>query len=551
MARNVVIGFGGCQLHGPLNSISKRRLVSTAFEAMGFRQTPFVFTPAAALQLLAYCRGQLEVPPLIRRLCWAGSEYAPDQKAAEIVNEAEIVLMEPNSPVDIVYKGFFLSQQEVKKYIEDVAEAQRPVLGKAVRLWKREGLLEGNENSRLAAAAEILEKFTPRTESDELLLDVVREARGVSADAKGVRDGIAQVRDALKARMGVVLYTMRFTPEGKPTSWPPDFKDNVLAAARDLNLPIYEPAHLIAERGVKIALKDFRHYHTSFKAIAGDALLPFIRKVSNGAGFDDAAQERRSTAVPSVERPVTPTFSHAERQALAHARECLRVGDLETVIAVTEPLLAGITRVPAQQFRAQAFLKLNQLEDAEAAFRELLGTGTDDARVLDNLARIAVRQTMARARESLRQGEFETVLALTEPFLTTPNRAAAQQLRAQAFFKLDQLEEAASAYRELLATGVDEARVLDNLARVSLRMGDSAHAISCWRRAMEIAPNTPGLRFQLGQVLYFDGQTDEALELVVANADPDEPPDERLNGLRDRLLQVRYAESERAGRSEG
>jgi tetratricopeptide (TPR) repeat protein len=390
-----------------------------------------------------------------------------------MVNGAEIVLIEPNSPVDIVYKGFFLSQQEVKKYIEDIAEAQRPVLGKAVRLWKREGLLEGNENSRLAAATEILEKFTPRTEADELLLDVVREARGVSADAKGVRDGIAQVRDAVKARVGVVLYTMRFTPEGKPTSWPPDFKDNVLAAARDLDLPIYEPAHLIAERGVKIALKDYRHYHTSFKAIAGDALLPFIRKVGNGAGFDDAAQERRSTAVPSVERPVTPTFSHAERQALAQARECLRQGDLETVIAVTESLLSGITRVPAQQFRAQAFLKLNQLEEAEAA------------------------------------------------------------------------------YRELLATGIDEARVLDNLARVSMRMGNSAQAITCWRRAMEIAPKTPGLRFQLGQVLYFDGQTDEALELVVANVDPDEPPDERLNGLRDRLLQVRYAESERAGRSEG
>jgi tetratricopeptide (TPR) repeat protein len=370
----------------------------------------------------------------------------------------------------------------------------------------------------------------------------VREARGRRADAKGIRDGVAQVRDAVSGRLGIVLYTMRFMPDGKPTSWPPDFKDNVLAAARDLNLPIYEPAHLIAERGVKVALKDFRHYHTSFKAIAGDALMPFIRKVGIGAGFDDVANEPRSVAVPSVDRAAAPVFSHADRQSLAQAREALRTGKFDAVIALTEPLLTGKTRIPAQQFRAQAFSKLGRLDEAAESFRELLAIGVDEARVLDSLARVLTRQHKHDEAATL----WERAISLTDQGLTGATRTASQQFRAQIFLNLGRFEEAEAAFLELLETGEDEARVLDNLARVSTRLGKNAEAIGFWRRALEIAPKTPGLRFQLGTLLYSDGRTDEALELVFGRADPAEPPDERLNGLRDRLLQVRRTERERA-----
>jgi hypothetical protein len=233
-------------------------------------------------------------------LCWFDTGFEPSAEAILIPDTADLVLLEPNTPVDIIYGDFALSQQEVKRNVEDVAEARYPQLAKAVRRWKRDGLYKANEQARLAAAAEILDVFRPNSAADEILVDVVREARGHAASIDELRRGVSEVRDAAPGKLGLVLYTMQFMPDGRPISWPADFKDNLVSVARDLDLPIYEPALLIAERGVSVALKDFRHYRNEFKAVAGDGMMRFLDAVRAGQRYEPIPEPAAS---PIYARP--------------------------------------------------------------------------------------------------------------------------------------------------------------------------------------------------------------------------------------------------------
>jgi hypothetical protein len=290
MTKIVVLPFGGCQLNGPVSALWDSRAVTPVYKAMGWRRTPFAFTPQAALQLLEFCRGTRQIPRLIRRLCYPDYDYEPSAAARAIPDSANIVLLEPNTPVDIVYEGFTLSQQEVQKFIVTEIRDRYPQLTKAANRWKSEGLYKQNEDLRAATAAEILKVFRPQNEEDEVAAAVVRDARAHIADLAELRRGVTQVRDSVSGRFGLVLYTMQFMPDGRPISWPADFKDNLVQVAQDLDLPIFEPAEIIIEHGVQTALKDFRHYFDEFKPTAGEALLKFIRKVDAGAGFEPVPQ---------------------------------------------------------------------------------------------------------------------------------------------------------------------------------------------------------------------------------------------------------------------
>jgi hypothetical protein len=290
MSKIVVLPFGGCQLNGPVSALWDTRQVTPVYKAMGWRRTPFAFTPKAALQLLGYCRGTLEIPRLVRRLCYPDYDYEPSASATAIPDTANIVLLEPNTPVDILYEGFSLSQQEVQKFIVTEIRDRYPELTKPANRWKSEGMFKQNEELRAAAAAQILKVFRPESEEDELLVAVVRDARAHMADAAELRRGVEEVRDAVSGRFGLVLYTMQYMPDGRPISWPADFKDNLVAVAQALDLPIFEPAEVIIRHGVQNALKDFRHYFDEFKPTAGEALIKFIHSVHEGARFQPLPQ---------------------------------------------------------------------------------------------------------------------------------------------------------------------------------------------------------------------------------------------------------------------
>ena len=100
-----------------------------------------------------------------------------------------------------------------------------------------------------------------------------------SQDANFDRDTARQkMQTLLGCPVGVALYVFRYMPDGRAISWPAGFRETVLLAAQNLDLPIFDPVPLVVEYGVEKALEPpLAHYSKEFLPVAGNALADFIQ----------------------------------------------------------------------------------------------------------------------------------------------------------------------------------------------------------------------------------------------------------------------------------
>ncbi len=80
--------------------------------------------------------------------------------------------------------------------------------------------------------------------------------------------------------MAMVTYTYRYMPDGRPVTWPAGFREELLDAAAELELPVFEPWKLVQEHGVARALQDIGHYTAGFDVIMGEALVDFAARTT-------------------------------------------------------------------------------------------------------------------------------------------------------------------------------------------------------------------------------------------------------------------------------
>jgi RNAse (barnase) inhibitor barstar len=267
-----VAAFGGCPLHHPLYALRRRNLATDLAKALGFRRAAFALSSGAAVQLLRFCRGELEIPENVRNLCYADSVHVPQGNQRRVHSIADIVLVEMSTPVEVVFDGFILNNNRLKeRFLGPVRERYPHVAGAAVR-W-RTSLQKRHEEARAEAAEEILAGLPTETEDDLFLRELVAGTRVRETKKDDIVADLDCLRTELPLPLGIILHNFNYMPDGRPISWPADFRANCLAAARELGVPIYDPAPLVAEFGAPAALAgDMRHYSPEFRPIIADEI---------------------------------------------------------------------------------------------------------------------------------------------------------------------------------------------------------------------------------------------------------------------------------------
>lgn len=269
-----VLPMGACLLHGPLNPIARER-TRIAFPKYG--TFPGVYTFGEMFQALDILLGKRDVPAQIRPIANIQPNFVARPSAIGF-DEVDAVLVEPSSPVDLEYRGCYLNRNRLTHYVIAPIKGVSREANKAANQWLRSGLIGLNDQLR-ASAAEALLKHIPEDLPDkDFIADVILQTRSRRADVLGGLRGISSI---VQKPMGIVLYVFQYLPDGRTLSWPEGYQEEILAAAKQLELKVFQPADVVRSFGLNEALRDdLRHYKPEFMPVVAEALCEFADSIA-------------------------------------------------------------------------------------------------------------------------------------------------------------------------------------------------------------------------------------------------------------------------------
>jgi hypothetical protein len=273
--RLVLMPLGACLLRGPLNHV-KVHSGSIGYPRFKF---PGTYTLGETIQIVDYLCGDKDIPADVKPLAGIGEAMVPIGRE-RVFADIDVALVELGSQVEVILNGCNVNRAYLANAFAPVREAS--VEGRrALNRWYQQGLMNMNDDARAEAATALIEWLdeSDLAEAGQLTAYV----RGARSEPTDVRAKLAELAEKLPVPLGVVTYVFRFMPDGRVISWPPEFYDAVLEAARSLGIPYFEPYKLVLEHGVTEAMKDdLRHYRDEFSPLVGKHIVAFARGLSAG-----------------------------------------------------------------------------------------------------------------------------------------------------------------------------------------------------------------------------------------------------------------------------
>lgn len=264
-----VLTMGACLLHGPLNPLARERK-RLAYPKYG--PFPGVYTFGEMFQALDILLGKRDVPAEIRPFANIRPNFVARPSAVGF-GEVDVVLVEPSSSVDLLYRGCYLNRTTLAQIVIAPLRATGREAAKAASQWLRTGLVGFDEAARAQGAEELVKHIPSDLPQKELIADVILETRSSKADVLAGFKGLLSI---IQRPIGVVVYVFRYMPDGRALSWPEGFLEEVLAAAEELDLPVFQPSEVVRRYGVKEALRDdLRHYNNEFTPVIAEDLAKF------------------------------------------------------------------------------------------------------------------------------------------------------------------------------------------------------------------------------------------------------------------------------------
>ncbi|HEY1706728.1 MAG TPA: hypothetical protein VGG10_00575 [Rhizomicrobium sp.] len=249
---------------------ASRRLV---LDRYGPIKTSYSF--GEMFQVIDVLRGQKEIPAYLRYLSGIPSELVPVPSARDF-SDIDVALIEPSTPVELTFRGVSINRTRIQGLMRDVVGKEREPF-KARNRWLRLGLMDRNEQIRREASETLLGFIHGDSEADELARAVIRETE---VSRSNIPDSFRKMKALLGRPIGVLIYIFRYMPDGRPISWPAGFREDIVAAAQEANLPFFEPVRLVQEYGAAQALlADLAHYSDAFLPVMGEALTRFAESV--------------------------------------------------------------------------------------------------------------------------------------------------------------------------------------------------------------------------------------------------------------------------------
>jgi hypothetical protein len=312
-----ILPLGGCLVEFPLGARAARRGEVRARVGAGGR-TPVTHSLGDMVQFVRLLRGEIEMPAEARIFAGISPAFRPAPGAGDLAG-VDVALVEPNTPVDIVFEGSRLQRNAIIRRILDPIRAAHPdpETKALVGAWFIDGLMECDDPARIGFGrrlAELVPADLPRAQTARNILTGARGERG------GVFEQLGALLERIETPVGLVSYVYQYMADGRPTSWPIGFRADVLHAARAFDLPVFEPWELVESFGFQAALsRDLRHYSPAFMLPLADALVGFAAEVKRRGRRPVAA-----AAKPSL----PPTELAARVNAELIEAQTLRIAEL-------------------------------------------------------------------------------------------------------------------------------------------------------------------------------------------------------------------------------
>jgi len=221
-------------------------------------------------------RGETDVPPELRPYCFLAPRLRRTRQPRDF-SDVELALVEVSSATELNYRGYSLHQFGINQNLIRPHFWAIPAQRRLANLWVK-GLRAFDEDTRAKNAQALIEALPAETPNAELLRSILDETRSAPADSAA---GLTALRSKLSCPIGLVIRHFRYMPDGRPVSWPPDFVETLRTTAQRLNIPVFDPAPMVAAAGVEEAIGDETdHYRESYRPIMGEALTNFALSVA-------------------------------------------------------------------------------------------------------------------------------------------------------------------------------------------------------------------------------------------------------------------------------
>jgi hypothetical protein len=279
--------LGGCDIYGPLEPLLR---AGERIRRAPYGHIPFTYTFGEMFQAIGVLRGERKVPDEIRPLCFMDSDYGPVPRAADF-GDVDVFLIEFGSTVDMIFRGCCLNRLPLSSIVLQPLRQIGKDASKLANHWLRSEIMGQDAGKRLELAEQLISMMPDNLENADFIRSVLLES---SAEKIDVLPALEKLRTLLNRPVGLVNYIFRYLPDGRAVSWPAGMQDEILGAAKSLDIPVFDPAPLVKEFGAEAALlPELSHYSDAFNPLIADKLLAFALAVAEG---DDAISRAHSRA---------------------------------------------------------------------------------------------------------------------------------------------------------------------------------------------------------------------------------------------------------------
>ena len=268
--------FCGCMVHPALRSSPKW---AAEFSKRRYGWMAGVHNYGQVFQIIEVLRGEKTIPPELLVACHLPPSLRPVAGAATFA-DVDLIILEVSTPVELTYRGhqlhvFGINQKMLKPLFNSV-----PGLYKAAGFW-RKGLYGFDDSIRAEGAAQMLNLLAGDTERDLLLRSVIEETR---SSPTNVALSLRRFREIFPGAIGVILNHFKYLPGGRIIDWPQGFSDEICRTAKDLDIPVFDPAPMvIAADPEKVIGADGAHYTQEFLPAIGAEITEFALSVARPA----------------------------------------------------------------------------------------------------------------------------------------------------------------------------------------------------------------------------------------------------------------------------
>ena len=193
-------------------------------------------------QVLEVWRGEREIPDDIRALCATARRLRLPRGSAPF-RYIDVALLEPVSPVELVFRDYSLSGAEIFKTLLGPVRALGPDEARAAGRWLRAGLLRGDEVKRAKGAAELVELLPRIKEGAEFAEAVILETRSRVVETA---DALRAVQTLIGRPVGVITGSPEHLAVGQTGKSGDSFQDELTFAAQQLNIPVFDVSDVVS-----------------------------------------------------------------------------------------------------------------------------------------------------------------------------------------------------------------------------------------------------------------------------------------------------------------